>query len=74
MISMAKFVGLTLKLLEKSGGKVSFSQKCYIRANNCFVYVTSFHKLAVTLQHENITKKVEITHYYYYLLTRSFLK
>ena len=54
---MAKFVGLTLKLLEKSGEKVSFSQKCYIRANTCFVYVTSFHKLAVTLQHENITKK-----------------
>ena len=73
MISMAKFVELTLKLLEKSGGKVSFSQKCYIRANTCFVYVTSSHKLAVTLQHENITKTVKITHYYY-LLTRSFLK
>jgi len=54
MISMAKFVGLTLKLLEKSGEKVSFSQKCYIRANTCFVYVTSFHKLAVTLSHLNL--------------------
>ena len=73
MISMAKFVGLTLKLLAKSGAKVSSSQKCYIRANTCFVYVTSSHKLAVTLQHENITKTVKITHYYY-LLTRSFLK
>lgn len=73
MISMAKFVGLTLKLLEKSGEQVSFSQKCYIRANTCFVYVTSSHKLAVTLQHGNITKTVKITHYYY-LLTKSFLK
>ena len=70
---MAKFVGLTLKKKKKSGEQVSFSQKCYIRANNCFVYVTSSHKLAVTLQHENITKTVKITHYYY-LLTKSFLK